>query len=175
MESTKDETQLKCYSKNIEVYNLEECFRAILAKKPVTISAGTAYKIIIQLCNTPITYGDHRLKSILPYMLMHHMTIWPGWQKILKYKSNNLEFNKSLDVFKNYLTYKINYIIKNDFKKALNQYLNDDKANKADKLTSDAFTQTECQIKDFSPYTIVVNTPADCISRLLFSDGPDGN
>ncbi|CAH0564829.1 unnamed protein product [Brassicogethes aeneus] len=165
-----------CYTNTSEVVDLDSIFISVLNKKTVSITVGTAHKIVSSLCNIPLTY-DAKLRSVIPHMLVHHTKIWPGWQKASKYQSGQLTYEKYFRSFKSYLTYKLVYLAKNDFKIALSQHYSENLAKVENKggVKVDSETQTEITDKEFAPFSLVISTSAYNVNTIIFTEGPNEN
>ncbi|XP_072388513.1 uncharacterized protein [Diabrotica undecimpunctata] len=153
--------------------SLETYFKNIIDGKKIETDTTKLDKILEQSIDLNFTGMNPKLKFILPYMLVHYIKIWPGWKKAAQYHEKRISFENWYVKFKEYLIYKINFMIKNDFEKSLAMIryntcvLDERKVTKCDNST-----QTSSNVdKTTAPFTIEISGPAKVLNSLIFCEG----
>lgn len=113
------------------------------------------------------------MRSILPFLLVHFIKTWPGWQKSTEYLQEEITYKEWFQKFKEYLSFKLNFVIRND----TDDVFKEDQlcANSPILFGIDNNTQTDNELeKSLSPYSIEVCAPPRCLNTLVFRDSFNG-
>ncbi|KAG5895526.1 hypothetical protein JTB14_010670 [Gonioctena quinquepunctata] len=153
---------------NMAPLSLEECFRHIVEGKQVELDLNTLNVILKKNLQVNFNLLNPKVKTILPYMLVQFIKTWPGWQKSSNYLNKQITFESWYEKFKEYLIYKVNYMIKNDFDKAVALLKNcapiDDVLFKIDNSTQTSSVGE----KPAAPFSIEVHGPPKVLNSLVF-------
>lgn len=162
--------------KSVPEITLDQCFKEIIEGKPLSLEIATLNNILNKGLGINLNYLKPRVKYILPYMLVHFITSWPGWKKIVHYQKKEITFENWFKRFKEYLIFKMNFMIKNDYDKALALLKHNSvefEENVVEK--TDTSTQTNPNIeKVTAPFSIEIFGPPKVLNSLVFCEGPNG-
>lgn len=152
---------------------LEDCFRNIIDGDGIEFELDNLNNILKKDLQVNFHYLKPKLKYVMPYMLVHFIKSWPGWQKSGNYTNKQITYKNWFAKFKEYLVFKINYLIKNDYEKVLSMV----KANlpiedhfKVDKSTQISLPSE----KIVAPYAIQIQGTPKMLNSLIFCGGPQG-
>lgn len=161
-----DETKRKCGS------SLENCFREIIQGKPLQIELSNVYDFLdyLQINISPL---QPKFRTILPFLLIHFMKSWPGWHKSDAYFNNELTFEDWFGKFREFLSLKLNLVIKNEIN------ISDDvetlSIDNPFLFGIDNSTQTDNELEiSYAPYSIEIEAPPRFLNTMIFSEGLNG-
>lgn len=148
---------------------LENCFRQILKGNAIELDTENVYELLNNL-NINMNGLQPKLTNILPCLLVHFIKIWPGWQKG---SGKEISFNEWFQKFKEYLSFKLNFIIKSEIQK-LCEEVEQFSIDGPYLFGIDNSTQTEQMDKPLAPFAIEVQAPARFLSTMIFGETLQG-
>lgn len=148
--------------------NLEACFKQILNGEPVEVDIDNANDLLNSL-NINRNGLHSKIKTVLPFLLIHFIRSWPGWQKSGAYFDKKISFEDWFKKFKEYLSFKLNFLIKNEIQKVCEE---------VEQLTFDSSylfgidnsTQTENVDQSEAPYSIEIIGPPRFLNTMVFAE-----
>ncbi|XP_018333597.1 uncharacterized protein LOC108742777 [Agrilus planipennis] len=158
------------------VITLRQCFTTIVDRKPLHVSMSSLRHILATDLNVNILTLQVGMDNVLAEALAHYMKLWPGWSRSSEYFTGQLLFKKWFEKFRQYLMYKLNYIIMKS--QSLGLVDNDveivEPKEKKDSL--DAGVQTDPVVyninqqenKPDSPYKLSISGPPYILNTLVF-------
>ncbi|XP_018563395.1 uncharacterized protein LOC108905102 [Anoplophora glabripennis] len=151
---------------------LEDCFRSVVEGNSIEFELENLNNILKKDLQVNFYYLKSRLKHVMPYMLVHFINCWPGWQKSGFYINKQITFKSWFAKFKEYLVFKINYLIKNDYEKvSVMLKTNPPIEDSISKI--DNSTQMNIPLeKTVSPYTVEIQGVPKMLNSLIFCEGP---
>lgn len=153
--------------------SLENCFRQIIKGKSLEFDLSKIYDFLNNL-QINVNQLQPKIQTILPFLLVHFIKSWPGWQKSDAYFNNELTFEDWFGKFKEFLSLKLNFIIKHE----INNISDDAGQLSIDNLFLfgiDNSTQTDSKLDiSLAPYSIEVEAPPRFLNTMIFSEGLNG-
>ncbi|CAH1164082.1 unnamed protein product [Phaedon cochleariae] len=151
--------------------SLEDCFRDIIDGKQLVLETDTLNHILRKSLQVNINALKPKVIYVLPFMLVHFIKSWPGWQKNTSYVNKQITLESWYEKFKEYLIFKINYTIKNDIDKA-SVLLKCVSIEESVLFKIDNSTQTNpITEKILAPFSIEVSGPPKVLNSLVFCEG----
>ncbi|KAJ8948121.1 hypothetical protein NQ318_008474 [Aromia moschata] len=148
---------------------LEECFKNIIEGNALELDMNTLNNILRRDLQINFNILKPKVKTILSYMLVHFIKSWPGWQRSNNYMSRLITFENWYAKFKEYLIFKINYLIKNDFEKVSLMLKTSQPFDESILFKIDDGTQTiPVTEKPQAPYSIEVQGLPKMLNSLVF-------
>lgn len=152
---------------------LEDCFHQIIKGQSLEVDVKDAHDILNYL-KINLNELKPELRTIFPFLLIHFIKAWPGWQRSTNYFNNGISFERWFQKFKEYLSFKFNLLIKNEIKK-----ISDD----IEHLSIDSHflfgihnsTQTSDELgTPLSAYSIKIEGPPRFLNTVIFSESVNG-
>lgn len=160
----------------IDEITLEEYFKNITEGNCIEFELENLNNILKKDLQVNFHYLKPKLKYVMPYMLIHFIKCWPGWQKSGNYLNKQISFNNWFTKFKEYLVFKINYLIKNDYEKVVGMITANPPIEESVLFKIDNSTQISVpKEKTVAPYDIQIQGTPKMLNSLLFCGGPEGN
>ncbi|XP_028138409.1 uncharacterized protein LOC114332832 [Diabrotica virgifera virgifera] len=171
----KDTAETALASEAENPFSLESYFKDIIAGKQIETDVNKLQEILEKSIGLSFHNMNPKLKFILPYILVHYIKIWPGWKKTSEYHQQQISFESWYLKFKEYLIYKINFMIKNDYEKGLAMVrYNATVLEEREVSKCDNSTQTSSNAdKTTAPFTIEISGPARVLNSVIFCEGEE--
>ncbi|CAH0564828.1 unnamed protein product [Brassicogethes aeneus] len=155
-------------------YNLMLIFKDILSNKKIKLELSTISKIIKEDLSINLDDLSQNIKDVLLRMIIVYIRSWPGWGKSSDFFDGVLSLEEWFKRFKEYLNYKLKYIIKNGYKENVEivKKENNEKLQKKinNGLKAEHGTQTDnLAPKGYAPFTICIECTPDIINTLVFT------
>ncbi|XP_028131770.1 uncharacterized protein LOC114327372 [Diabrotica virgifera virgifera] len=138
--------------------HLKRCFQTLVDRKQLNLDTVVLELMLKNEVLIDLDKLDKVLAVVLPHMLVFYMKNWPGWQKSPEYYSGKLSFKDWFLKFRQYLSVKLNYLIKNGYSEIMNQ---EDEAEV--NSTEDIVPPTE-----MAPFVINIQGAPKYLSTLVF-------
>lgn len=160
-------------NKSDDILSLENCFSKIIGGEAIEIDLSNAYNFLNELqvnCNNL----QPKSSTVLPFLLVHFIKSWPGWQKKTAYLNNKITIDSWFKKFKEYLTFKLNFIIKSEIQKMCDD-IEQLSINNQFLFGIDNSTQTDMSVVKYTaPYSILIEAPPRFLNTIIFMEGDDG-
>lgn len=137
--------------------NLNKCFSSIINDRVLKVTVEDL-KLILKDDLEGLSGSAKDIENVLVNMLPYYMKIWPGWSKAEEYSSGKLSYNVWYEKFRQYLMYKICYIIKSK-----ENYLSET-TKKA--VTANKSLQTETDM--YPPFSLHISGPPNILTNMVF-------
>lgn len=152
---------------------LEKCFQQIVKGNLVEMDVNNVYDLLSYL-EINMNGLQPKIQTVLPFLLIHFMKTWPGWQKSMEYFKEEITYLEWFKKFKQYLSFKLNFLIKNgieDVHKDVEQL----SINSPFLFGIDNGTQTCNEYeKLLAPFKIEVKAPPKYLNTVAFIDCLNG-
>lgn len=146
-------------------YSLQDIFKQVIEGKPLEVDINNIKVIMKQNLMIDISNLKSKLQCVLPYMVVHFIRSWPGWQKSYQYFQKQITFENWFEKFKEYLSFKVAFFIKNYGKTLLTD---------EDYRFKTEGTQTSPMEKENSPFVLEIRGPPRILNSLVFCEGLKG-
>ncbi|XP_056648104.1 uncharacterized protein LOC130452708 [Diorhabda sublineata] len=170
-------TLISNYIKNKNSNALRKCFQALVDRKHVKLDISVLSLILKYELLVDLDGLSPDLSSALPYMLVFYIRNWPGWQKSKEYYSGKLNFRDWFTKFREYIMFRLNYLIHHGYAAVLNSITEErkDEFKKKSNNFVDKEVQTELSEAtiDIAPFAINIQCPPKMLSSFVFSDVED--
>lgn len=145
--------------------DLNNCFNMILNRKKLVVKRDGVEAIMKNDLSIDTAKLNSRLASVLADSLVMYMRMWPGWQKSVLYFTGKLMLEEWFEQFRQYLMYKMNFIITNE-----KHYLDLLKPDDFDDNNKEVGVQTlpKTGKKEMSPYSLVIHGTASMLNNFIF-------
>lgn len=159
---------------------LKKCFSALVDRKQVNLELEVLRLMLRKELQINLDSLDSDLAKILPYLLVHYIKNWPGWQKSVEYYSGNIPFKSWYEKFLKFITLKLSEAIKTHYPDATNG-LQKDKCSQIRKMymlkkIADKNTQTDnLAPKVLAPFTIHIMAKPILLNTIVFTDTNEGD
>lgn len=152
---------------------LKKCFDALVKRKQVDLDIVVIELLLKNELGIGTDLNNDALKGILPYMFIFYVKSWPGWLRSKEYFSGKLNYKDWFEKFRQFIVVKMNFLIKNGYKQALDM-LEEDKRKDEELKGKSNFSNQAVQVdinnaSSTAPYTINITCPPMLMTSLLFS------
>lgn len=152
-------------------HSLQQCFKKIIEGFPIEIDLDNIHDILKENFLININNLKPKLQTVLPCMLIHFINTWSGWQKGKQYFNKTITFEEWFTKFKEFLKFKLNYLIKH-FDSILKNQLDISEEEYIFKI--DGNTQTSGLDKGYAPFKLEIKGPPKLLNSLVFQEDQEG-
>ncbi|CAG9834222.1 unnamed protein product [Diabrotica balteata] len=138
---------------------LKRCFQTLVDRKQLNLDTAVLELMLKHEILIDLDKLDRVLAIVLPHMLVYYMKNWPGWQKSPEYYSGKLSFKDWFLKFRQYLSVKLNYLIKNGYSEIMNQ---------EDEAEVHSSEDTVVPPTEMAPFVVNIQGAPKYLSTLVF-------
>lgn len=144
-------------------HNLQNCFNVILNRKKLVVKRDELENILQTNLNINTGKLNTRLISVLADSLVMYMKLWPGWQKSAFYFTGKLAYDDWFERFRQYLMYKMNFIITRE-----QEYLDLMKGEDSGSMAVVCVQTDEIKKKEVASYSLMIHGQPSMLNNLIF-------
>lgn len=144
-------------------HDLKNCFDVILRRKKLVVKRDELEAILKNNLNVNTEDLNTRLANVLADALVHYMKLWPGWSRSAFYFTGKLSYDDWFERFRQYLMYKMNYIIREEDELLKLAFQKEDASKTSVGCQTDPIKR-----KDIAPYTIKIKGQPSVLNNLIF-------
>lgn len=152
---------------------LKVWFNIIIRQSPLNIDSDFVKEMLERDFNINPNQLEENLLKILPEMVGHFISNWPGWNKSRDYCSGKITHHDWFKKFTSYMRIRINSFIEKGYKEAVNELKTEepnDLTNANQKSYVDHSPQTDnLAVKGFAPFSLDISCSSEMINTLVFA------
>ncbi|XP_060523093.1 uncharacterized protein LOC132700037 isoform X2 [Cylas formicarius] len=159
---------------------LKKCFSALVDRKQVNLDLEVLNLMLKRELQIPLNKLDPELATILPYMVVHYVKSWPGWQRSVEYYSGKTSFKAWYEKFYKYITLKLSQVVELHYGQAQAEIRKKRFELYAEKIATKKICNRNSQTdslapKGFAPFTIEVTGKPLLLNTIVFTDTSEGD
>lgn len=149
---------------------LESFFHKIIKGQALEIDINNAYDLLNNL-SVNVDVLKPKIRTVLPFLLIHFIKSWPGWQKSSAYFNKEITFEKWFQKFREYVSFKLNFILRSELENICEdvEHLSFDSPIL---FGIDNSTQTDNGLEtSIAPYSLEIKAPPRFLNTIVFCEG----